>query len=72
MTRLVRITEKDGFGDMSSYYILLGEDSADSVPICYNSHAVGSVKFGHDGSLIASVGESSHWEFDEGMSSLHL
>ena len=66
MTRLVRVTEKDGVGDRANYFILLGHTPADSVPVCYNAHAIGSVKFGHDGSLLASVGEGAHWDFPLG------
>jgi PKD repeat protein len=66
MTRLIRVTEVDGVGDRANYVILLGRNAADSIPVCYNTHAIGSVKFGHDGSLIASIGEGGHWDFDLG------
>jgi PKD repeat protein len=38
----------------------------DGVPICYNTHALGQCVFGHDGSLLLTTGEGSHWNFDMG------
>jgi hypothetical protein len=70
MTRLIRITENNGVGDKASYFILLGNSPADSIPVCYNTHAIGTIKFGHDGSLIASVGEGGHWDFPLGKQSI--
>lgn len=35
-------------------------------PVCCNTHAVGSIQFGWDGSLFVSTGEGAHWNFAMG------
>ena len=64
--RVVRYTDKDGMADAASRLAILGGGEADGIPICFNTHAIGSIKFGHDGSLLITGGEGSHWDFDLG------
>src|SRR5690242_4598569 len=45
---------------------ILGGGTNDGVPICFNTHAVGSLVFGQDASLMISGGEGAHWNFDMG------
>lgn len=60
---------------------LIGGGLNDGIPICYNTHAIGTVKFAHDGSLFITAGEGklslyiinktyfclgAHWDFDNG------
>lgn len=55
--RLVRYEDKNGLPILESRMALLGGGVDDGPPICYNTHAIGSVKFGLDGSLLLTVGE---------------
>lgn len=41
--------------------ILLGESKETGIPILYDSHGVGGLAFGTDGSLFASCGDGSTW-----------
>ncbi|MEO1449076.1 MAG: PQQ-dependent sugar dehydrogenase, partial [Bacteroidota bacterium] len=63
--RLTRYTADatNGFQSIlpESRKILLGTDKEDGVPILESAHAVGTVLFGTDGSLIASSGDGSAW-----------
>lgn len=45
--------------DSSSRFVLLGNGFSDGIPIIHETHGVGSLIFGTDGTLIASCGESS-------------
>ncbi|GAB3203142.1 glucose/arabinose dehydrogenase [Pontibacter aydingkolensis] len=45
--------------DMSSRKVLLGETPATGIPILYESHGVGSIIFGEDGSLLISTGDGA-------------
>jgi glucose/arabinose dehydrogenase/PKD repeat protein len=45
--------------DLLSRFILLGTGFGDGIPIVHETHGVGSLIFGTDGTLIASCGESS-------------
>ena len=35
----------------------------DGIPVCYNTHAIGSVEFGLDGSLLITTGEGKIYQF---------
>lgn len=45
--------------DSASRFVLLGRGFTDGIPIIHETHGVGSLLFGTDGTLIASCGESS-------------
>ena len=64
--RVTRYTDKAAMADVASRLPILGGGDADGIPCCYNTHAIGSIKFGHDGSLLMTTGEGSHWDFDLG------
>lgn len=61
--RITRYTARasDGFRtvDLSTRHILLGESPTNGIPILYKSHGVGSLVFGTDGTLLASVGDGA-------------
>jgi len=65
--RLIRVADMGG-GVLNPNFrlTLYGAAESDGVPICFNTHAVGTIKFGIDGSLIATTGEGAHWNFDMG------
>ena len=59
----------DGFRsiDYATRSVLLGEDLAHALPICHQSHGVGALAFGVDGTLLVSTGDSaSYSELDIG------
>lgn len=64
--RLIRLEDSNGVVNPLSRIDLMGGSGNDGPPICFNTHAVGSVKFAHDGSLFVSTGEGAHWNFDDG------
>ncbi len=41
----------------ASRIALIGGGTNDGIPVCYNTHAIGTVRFGHDGSVFISAGE---------------
>ncbi|MDX5421020.1 MAG: PQQ-dependent sugar dehydrogenase [Hymenobacteraceae bacterium] len=45
--------------DLSSRKILIGETPQTGLPILYESHGVGSLVFGEDGSLLISIGDGA-------------
>ncbi|MEK6642891.1 MAG: PQQ-dependent sugar dehydrogenase [Planctomycetota bacterium] len=53
----------DGFHtvDYSSRAILLGESMSTGIPICHQSHGVGSLVFGEDGTLLVSCGDGASY-----------
>ncbi len=53
----------DGFHsvDYSSRTILLGESISTGIPICHQSHGVGSLVFGEDGTLLVSCGDGASY-----------
>ncbi|HKQ37743.1 MAG TPA: PQQ-dependent sugar dehydrogenase, partial [Verrucomicrobiae bacterium] len=61
--RLTRYTARasDNFRsvDPASRKILLGETKSTGIPITYNTHSVGSLVFGTDGTLLASCGDGA-------------
>ena len=64
--RLTRYTCNAGDGYRSVNYatrtILLGESMDTGIPICHQSHGVGSLVFGEDGTLLVSCGEGASFE----------
>lgn len=64
--RLTRYTCNAGDGFRSVNYasrqILLGESMDSGLPICHQSHGVGSLVFGEDGTLLVSCGEGASFE----------
>ena len=68
ITRYTATAESDrSVVDPSTRKILLGESINTGLPILHQSHAVGSLAFGRDGTLLASMGDSaSYGEVDTG------
>ena len=56
-------TSRDGFEtiDPLSRRVLLGATPTTGFPILYESHSVGSLHFGDDGTLLASMGDSANY-----------
>src|SRR4051812_3305897 len=63
--RITRYTANasDGFRsvDMNSRRVLLGESITNGIPILYESHGVGTLLFGTDGTLLASCGDGASY-----------
>ncbi|HVS17999.1 MAG TPA: PQQ-dependent sugar dehydrogenase, partial [Planctomycetota bacterium] len=69
--RLVRYRAKasDGFStvDPASRTVLIGESMSTGFPIVHQSHGIGSLVFGEDGTLLVSCGDgASYNEVDDG------
>ncbi|MGE3109936.1 MAG: PQQ-dependent sugar dehydrogenase [Phycisphaerales bacterium] len=66
MGRITRFTinESDGFNSVApgSRHVLLGESITTGMAILHQSHGVGTLLFGEDGSLIASVGDGASYD----------
>lgn len=66
IARLTRYTCNAGDGYRSVNYasrqVLIGEAKETGFPICHQSHGIGSVFFGEDGSLLASCGDAASYE----------
>ena len=64
--RLTRYTcrSADGFRsvDPASRQILIGETRQTGIPICSDTHGVGSLVFGEDGTLLLSCGDGASWQ----------
>lgn len=64
--RLTRYTcnAADGFRsvDYASRTVLLGESMDTGIPVCHQSHGVGSMVFGADGTLLVSCGDGASFE----------
>lgn len=64
--RLTRYTcnAVDGFRtvDMASRTVLVGESMSTGFPICHQSHGIGSLVFGEDGTLLASCGDGASYD----------
>lgn len=64
---IMRITRYTAMGpqlntvDPASRYILLGESASTGVPNTHESHSTGSLVFGSDGTLLASVGDGASY-----------
>lgn len=64
-----RLTPESKFTELdpTSRTVLVGESITTGFPICHQSHAVGSLAFGDDGTLLATFGDSASYEsVDEG------
>ncbi len=48
--------------DPASRKVLLGEDKFTGIPVVHQSHSVGTLVFGEDGTLLASVGDNASYE----------
>ena len=67
LTRYTVSTSDPNAVDMSTRKVLIGETYAEGIPNCYYSHAIGTVRFGRDGSLLVSSGDgASYSEVDPG------
>ncbi|MBM4112948.1 MAG: carbohydrate-binding protein [Phycisphaerae bacterium] len=51
--------------DPASRLILLGETHSTGIPIVHQSHGVGSLNFGEDGTLLATAGDSASYESND-------
>lgn len=67
--RITRYTARssDGFRsvDMTSRRVLLGETKETGIPILHESHGVGSLVFGTDGTLLASCGDAASYNITD-------
>lgn len=63
IARVTRYTARTGDSrrtvDPNSRKILLGETKSTGVPVLYESHGIGTLMFGEDGSLIVSTGDGA-------------
>jgi glucose/arabinose dehydrogenase len=69
--RVVRYTGTAGSNgneaDLASRLVLIGDTAPEGIPVCEPSHTVGSLRFGHDGSLFVSAGDGAHFDqMDDG------
>ena len=64
--RITRFTAQaaNGFNTVepTSRLTMLGESASTGCPILHNSHGVGSLRFGMDGTLLATCGDGASWE----------
>ena len=60
VTRYTALDPGDPFTtvDPASRLVLVGENLASGIPICSNSHGLGAMLFGEDGTLLLSTGDS--------------
>lgn len=64
MGRVTRYTvNTDGFNeiDEGSRLIVLGETIGSGIPLCSDSHGLGTILFGEDGSLLISTGDTNSY-----------
>lgn len=61
ITRYTLNTVDFQFAIPNSRFILLGESAGDGIPNACPSHAIGSLVFGEDGSLLISSGDGNTW-----------
>jgi len=65
--RVIRVQDLGGGVLNQNFRLnLIGAGTGDGPVICFNTHALGTLKFGLDGSLIMTAGEGAHWNFDMG------
>jgi glucose/arabinose dehydrogenase len=66
ISRLTRYTARAEDGrrsvDPTTRLILVGETMSTGFPVCHQSHAIGTVLFGEDGSLIIGNGDGASYE----------
>lgn len=64
--RLTRYTARTADGrrtvDPASRLVLVGETLSTGFPLCHQSHGVGTVAFGEDGTLLAGCGDGASYE----------
>ena len=60
----VSLTDRN-VADPASRFILLGQTWTTGVPSLYNTHTIGSLRFGVDGSLLVSTGDGAHAEVED-------
>lgn len=59
VTRFSARPDDPSRADPASRRVLVGEDFHDGIPSCYLFHSVGTVEFGHDGSLFVGAGDAA-------------
>ena len=68
--RITRYTLTNNNGQLSCNYasrtVLLGESITNGIPILHESHGVGTLLFGKDGTLLASVGDGASYANNSG------
>lgn len=64
--RVVRYTVVGDTCDTSTRQVIVGHTAADGIANCYRSHAIGTIDFGHDGSLFVGSGDGAHYNFTDG------
>ncbi len=57
-----KIPSGSNVADVNSRFILLGETKGTGVPVTEESHSVGTLLFGSDGTLLASVGDGASYD----------
>ncbi|HEU5057617.1 MAG TPA: PQQ-dependent sugar dehydrogenase, partial [Kofleriaceae bacterium] len=57
--RVTRFTIAGGQADPASRLVLLGEDAGSGVPMTHDSHGVGALAFGDDGTLLVATGDGA-------------
>lgn len=66
IARVTRYTARstDGFRsvDPASRLVLVGESITTGVPICHQSHGIGALTFGEDGTLLVACGDGASFE----------
>jgi glucose/arabinose dehydrogenase len=64
--RLTRYTANvsDGFHsvDPASRLVLIGDTLTNGIPVCHQSHSMGTIRFGTDGTLLVSCGDGASYE----------
>ena len=45
-----------------SRVVLIGESLSTGIPMCHQSHGIGSLAFGEDGTLIVGAGDGASYE----------
>ena len=62
---LARYTDVNGVADPTTRVTLIGATPASGFVVCGNSHTVGDLAWGLDGTLFVSSGDGAHWEWDD-------
>jgi glucose/arabinose dehydrogenase len=62
LTRYTASSSNLNVADPSSRKVLIGETWTTGVPSLYNTHTIGCLRFGNDGSLLISTGDGAHAE----------
>ena len=66
-SRLTRYTASPesnrNVADLESRMVLIGEDAATGIPICYTSHMGGGLRFAADGTLFLSTGDGASSDY---------